>query len=49
MMPILDHTPYTKKQIIEPIVASHATNIMPKTNYRFVGLQNGPTPYEHVI
>ncbi len=38
---------HTKKQIIELVIASHATNIMPKEKCRFVGPQNGPTPHEH--
>ncbi len=49
MMPILDHTPYIEKQIIEHVVASHAINIVPKANCKFVKPQNGPTIHEHVI
>jgi hypothetical protein len=45
MMLVFDHTPHIKKQIIELIVASHATNTMHGTNYRFIGPQNDPTPY----
>jgi hypothetical protein len=32
----LDHTPNTNKQIVEPEFTSFATNIVPKTNYKFV-------------
>ncbi len=39
MMHVLNHTPHTKKQTIELVVASHTTNTMPRTNYRFVGPQ----------
>jgi len=49
MMHVLDHTPYTKKQVVEPIVASHTTTTMPRTNSRFIRPQNGPTPHEHVV
>jgi hypothetical protein len=49
MMPIFNHTPYSKKQIVELVVASHTTNIVPRTNYRFVEPQNGSTPHEHAI
>jgi hypothetical protein len=49
MMLVLNHTPHTKKQTIELVVASHTTNTMPRTNYRFVGPHSGPTPHEHVI
>jgi hypothetical protein len=48
-MPKLDHTPHTKKQILEPIFAFHATNIMVGTICKFVKPQNGPTFHEHVI
>jgi hypothetical protein len=49
MMPIFNHTPYSKKQIVELVVASHTTNIVPRTNYGSVKPQNGPTPHEHVV
>jgi hypothetical protein len=49
MMPIFYHTPDIDKQIVIPIVASHATNIMLGANCRFVKPQNGPTFHEHVI
>ncbi len=49
MMHVLDHTPHTEKQITEPVVASHATNIMPRVNCRSVEPQNGPTPHEHAV
>jgi hypothetical protein len=49
MMHALDHTPHTKKQTAEPIVASHTTNIVLRTNYKFVKPQNGPTLHEHVV
>jgi len=49
MMPILNHTPQTNKQIFKPIVTSQATNIIPRVNYRFVKPQNGPIIHEHVV
>jgi hypothetical protein len=49
MMRVLDHTPYTKKQIVEPIVTSHATNIMPRENGKSIRPPNGPTLNEHVV
>jgi hypothetical protein len=49
MMPILNHTPHIEKQTIEPVVTSHATNIVLRVNYRSVKPQNGPTPHEHVV
>jgi hypothetical protein len=49
MMPLFNHTPHTNKQIVEPIVASHATNIVFKANYRSVEPQNGLTPHEHIV
>jgi len=49
MMPILDHTPHTKKQTIEHVVASHTANTVLKTNYRSIEPQNGPTLHKHVI
>jgi hypothetical protein len=49
MMPVFNHTPHTKKQIVEHVVASHATNIVPRANYRSIGPQNDPTFHEHVI
>jgi hypothetical protein len=49
MMHVFDHAPYTKKQIVEPIIASHTTNIMPTSNCRSVRPQNRPTPHEHVV
>jgi hypothetical protein len=49
MMPILNHTPHTKKQIPKPIITSHATNIILKVNYRFVKPQNGPIIHEHAV
>ncbi len=36
MTPILDHTPHTKEQIFELIIAFHATNIMVGTNCKFI-------------
>ncbi len=44
----LNHTPYTDKQIVELVVASFATNIMFRTNYKCVGPQHGPTTHKHV-
>jgi hypothetical protein len=35
------------KHIIEHVVASSIMNIVFKTNYRFIELQNGPTINEH--
>jgi hypothetical protein len=32
----------------EPEIASLATHIMPRTNYRFIEPQNDPTLHEHV-
>ncbi len=49
MMLVLDHTPHIEKQTIKFVIASHATNIMPRTNYRFVEPQKGPTFHEHDI
>jgi hypothetical protein len=50
MMPALDHTSHTDKlQIVELVVASHTTNIVPGANYKFIEPQNGPTPHEHAI
>jgi hypothetical protein len=49
MMHVLDHAPYTEKQIVEHEVASHATNIVPGATYRSVEPQNDPTPHEIVI
>jgi hypothetical protein len=49
MKPIFDHTPHIKKQIVEHVVASRATNIVLGANYRFVKPQNDPTFHEHVI
>jgi hypothetical protein len=49
MMFKLVHTPYTKKQIGEHVVASLATNIIFKANYVSVESQNDPTPHEHAI
>jgi hypothetical protein len=49
MKPILDHTPHVKKQIVELVIASHATNIVLGTNCRSVKPQNGPILYEHGI
>ncbi len=49
MMPIFNHTTYILKQIVEPTIVSHATNIMPRINNRFVGHQNGPIFHEHAI
>jgi len=46
-MPTLGHTPHTNKQIIEHVIASHTSNIVPITNYRSVKPQNDPTFYEH--
>jgi hypothetical protein len=48
-MLVLDHTPYFEKQIVEHVVASHATNTVPRANYRSVEPQSGPTPHEIVI
>jgi hypothetical protein len=45
---VLGHTPNNKKWTIEHKVASFATHIMPKENYRFIKPQNGPTFNEHV-
>jgi hypothetical protein len=44
----IGHTPYTKKQIVEHVVASLTNSIMFGTNYNFVISQNGPIPFEHV-
>jgi hypothetical protein len=49
MMPIINHTPHTKKQTIELVIASHATSIVLGVNCRFVGPQNGPTFHEHAV
>jgi hypothetical protein len=49
MMFVLNHIPHTEKQTTKPIVASHATNIIPKVNCKFIEPQNGPTPHEHTI
>ncbi len=49
MMHVLNHTPHNEKQIAEPVVASHATNIMPRTNCRSIKPQNDPTPHEHAV
>jgi hypothetical protein len=49
MMPILNHTAHTKKQIPKSIVTSHATNIIPIVNYRFIKPQNGPILHEHAV
>ncbi len=38
---------HTKKQIIKLVIASHATNIVPREKCRYVQPQNGPTPHEH--
>jgi hypothetical protein len=45
-MPIFNHTPHTKKQIIEHAVTSHVTNTTPGTNYGTIGPQNDPTLHE---
>jgi hypothetical protein len=44
----LNYTSHLKKTI-ELIFTSLATNIMPKTSYRFIEPQNAPTPCEHVV
>jgi hypothetical protein len=44
----LGHTPYIRKQIIEPIVASLATNIMFRAKYKCVEPQHGPTTHDCV-
>jgi hypothetical protein len=49
MMLIFDYTPHTEKQTDKPAVASHATNTMPRANYKYVGFQNDPTFHEHAI
>jgi hypothetical protein len=49
MMPILNQTPYIEKQIVEPILASHPTNIVPRANYSSIKPQNGLTLLEHVV
>ncbi len=44
----LCHTPHTKKQTIEHVIASHVTNSsMPKRNYRSIEPQNVSTFHEH--
>jgi hypothetical protein len=48
MTPAFAHTPHIKKQTIEPIITSLATDIVLGINYRFVKPQNGPTFHEHV-
>jgi hypothetical protein len=48
-MLVLNHTPHIEKQTTKLVVASHATNIMLGTNYRFVEPHNGPTFHEHVV
>jgi hypothetical protein len=40
-------THHTKKQIVEIVIASLATNIVPRANYKSIRPQNDPTPYEH--
>lgn len=40
-------THHTKKQIVEIVIASLATNIVRRANYRSIGPQNDPTPHEH--
>jgi len=49
MKPIFDHTPHVKKQIVELVIAFHATNIVLGANYRSIKPQNGPIFHEHVI
>ncbi len=49
MMPIFNHTPHIEKQTIEPIVASHATNIVPRANIGSLDTKMAPNPHEHVI
>jgi hypothetical protein len=46
-MPKFGHTPYTEKQNVELAIASLITSIVFRINYKFVGPQNGPTPFEH--
>jgi hypothetical protein len=43
-----NHTPYTKKQIVEHAIASFTNSIMFGTNYNFIIPQNGPTAFELV-
>jgi hypothetical protein len=45
---IQSHTIHPKK-FVEPVVASHTTNIMPGANCRYVGPQNGSTPHEYAV
>jgi hypothetical protein len=49
MMLKLIHTPYTKKQIGERVIASLTINIMFKTNYVSIESQNDSTSHEHAI
>jgi hypothetical protein len=44
---VLDHTPNSKNLFFEPKVKSLATNIVLRTNCRFVKPQNGPTLHAH--
>ncbi len=49
MMPTLNHTPHIKKQITKFTIASLATTIVPRNNYKFIESQNDPIPQECVI
>jgi hypothetical protein len=43
------YTTCIEKQIIEPTIASSATNILPITSYKSIGSQNDPTSLEYVV
>jgi len=49
MTPAFSFTPHIEKKTLEPIVTSFTNDIVPKSSYRFVKLQNGQTLHEHAI